>query len=120
MNRTFYDILTKHAAMYPDMMPQDWYKLAFQSEFGCGHLLGNGAYERLVSELDSVDYDPNVPLTVDIGGGYTRLDLRAVKGHLAPETVFRLFEDSCETAGTADGFELKLSLTVRAARLGLI
>lgn len=120
MNTTFYDILTKHAAMYPDMMPQDWYKLAFQSEFGCGHLLGNGAYERLVSELDSVDYDPNVPLTVDIGGGYTRLDLRAVKGHLAPETVFRLFEDSCETAGTADGFERKLSLTVRAARLGII
>lgn len=120
MNTTFYDILTKHSAMYPDMMPQDWYKLAFQSEFGCGHLLGSGAYERLVSELDSVDYDPNVPLTVDIGGGYTRLDLRAVKGHLALGTVFRLFEDSCETAGTADGFERKLSLTVRAARLGII
>ena len=55
MNTTFYDILTKHAAMYPEMLPQDWYKLACQSEFGCGLLLGNGAYERLVSELFSVD-----------------------------------------------------------------
>ena len=120
MNTTFYDILTKHSALYPEMKPQDWYKLAFQSEFGCGHLLGNAARGRLDAEFASVGYNGSVPLTVDIGGGYSRLDLRAVKGILSAETVFRLFEMSNTTCGTADGFERKLSLTVRAARLGII
>lgn len=120
MNTTYYDTLTKHAAMYPNMMPQDWYKLTFQSEFGCGHLLTDGARERLSAELDSVEYDISVPLAVDIGGGYSRLDLRAVKGHLSTETVFKLFDMSSESNGSADGFERKLSLTVRAAKLGII
>lgn len=120
MNTTYYDILTKHAAMYPDMQAQDWYKLAFQSEYGCGHLLSDEAYDRLASELGSVSHDPNAPITVDIGGGFSRLDLRAVKGQLSDETVFRLFEMSSQPTGTADGFERKLSLTVRAARLGII
>jgi len=39
MNHEFSKILAAHMARYPDMQPQDFGKLAFQSEFGPEHLV---------------------------------------------------------------------------------
>ena len=119
---TFYEILTAHSAMYPDMQPQDYAKLAFQSEFGCGHLLTDreAAYRYLCEELDAVKSDILEPMTVDIGGGYARLNLRAVKTLLPPDIIFRLFEMSCEKVGSEEGYRRKLTLIVKSAKLGII
>ncbi len=120
--KTFFDILTYHSAAYPKMTPQDYLKLAFQCEFGCEHLLGDkeSAFNYLIFELGSVKFDPNAIPCVDIGGGYSRLDLSAVKGKLSPETVFKIFEMSVSETRNREAFERKLSLTARAARMGII
>lgn len=122
MNKTYFDVLTEHSAAYPDMRPEDYLKLAYQSEFGCGHLLTDRdtAYEMLLTELNKVGSDTLEPMTVDIGGGYSRLNLSAVKRYLPPEIIFSLFEKSCGKTGTEEGFRNKLSLAVRSARLGII
>ena len=121
MKTTFYDVLTAHAAMYPAMQPQDYIKLAFQSEFGCGHLLTDreSAYCRLAEEMEKVRPDMLEPLTVDIGG-FSRLNLSAAKRFLSPDLVFRMFERSATGCGSRESYERKLSLIRRAAKLGVI
>ena len=42
MPQDFQTILAAHAARYPEMAPQDYVKLAYQSEFGPAHLLPEG------------------------------------------------------------------------------
>ena len=61
MNALFYDILISHAAMYPDMQPQDFCKLAFQNEFGCGHLIKEKDNEK---KREFMNFD-----IVDVQGG---------------------------------------------------
>ncbi len=122
MNALFYDILISHAAMYPDMQPQDFCKLAFQNEFGCGHLIKekDAAYSYLLEELENTRQNDNIPVSVNIGGGWARLNLSAVKNVLPPEIIFRIFEMSCIPSGNIDSFKNKLSLIVKAARMGII
>ena len=122
MSTTFYDVLTKHSAIYPKMQPQDYLKLAYQSEFGCAHLLNDKeqTLSCLSQELDSVVYDSFMPIYTDIGGGFSRLNLSAVKGLLSSETIFRMIEKSCFKTGTFESFQKKLSLIVKSARIGVI
>ena len=122
MSETFYNVLIKHSATYPRMQPQDYLKLAFQNEFGCGRLLSNkeDAFSRLIDELDTAQYDSFIPIYTDIGGGFSRLNLSAVKGLLSPETIFKMFERSCFPTGSIEGFKKKLSLIVKSARIGVI
>ena len=48
----FREALEFHARKYPIMTPVDCIKLAYQSEFGCGHFVDAGkALERLRQEL---------------------------------------------------------------------
>ena len=122
MKATFYDVLTAHAARYPQMQPQDYVKLAYQSEFGCGHLLTDReeAYQRLFQEWEATRADALEPLGVEIGGGFFRINLAAVKHVLSPDILFRLFEMSAVSTGTKEGFERKLALIRRAAKLGIL
>ena len=87
MRVNFYDVLTAHAAKYPQMEPCDYVKLAYQCEFGCGHLLNDreAAYRTLCEEWGAVRSDVLEPLTVDIGGGYARLNLAAAKHAMSPD-----------------------------------
>ncbi len=122
MNRSFYDVLTAHALAYPAMQPQDYCKLVFQNEFGCGHLLSDreAAFRRLREELASVQNDDTLPLCTGIGGGYVRMNLAAVKDCLPTELIFSLFALSCAETGSTDSFRKKLALTVKAAQTGII
>ena len=122
MRTTFYDILTAHAAAYPRMQPQDYVKLAFQSEFGVGHLLSDreAAYAYLEKELNATPTDVLEPLTVPIGGGFARLNLAAAKPYLSPALIFKMLERSVTPKGTREGFERKISLIRRSAKLGLL
>jgi len=122
MRSTFFDVLTAHAAMYPKMEACDYVKLAFQCEFGCGHLLTDreAAYRMLLEEWDKVKTDGLEPLVVDIGGGYARLNLAAAKRCMTPELVFAMFEKSVTVSGTREGFEHKIRNMRRAATMGIL
>ena len=69
-------LLKEHIAENPRMDVQDAVKLAYQSAFGCGHLLP--AQERcaqmIQNEIDSTPED-EVPAFVPIGNGLCRLNL---------------------------------------------
>ena len=43
MNRSFPALARLHARRYPLMAPQDFGKLAYQSEFGPGHMVSDPA-----------------------------------------------------------------------------
>jgi len=122
MRVSFYDILTAHAAAYPQMEPCDYVKLAYQCEFGCNHLLADreAAYKALLEEWNAVHPDILEPLTVDIGGGYARLNLAAAKRSMTPELVFAMQERSIRQGGTQDGFKRKISLIQRSAKMGIL
>jgi uridine kinase len=122
MKSTFYDILMSHAAAYPKMEPCDYVKLAYQCEFGCGHMLTDRelAYQKLLEEWDSVRADVLEPLTVDIGGGYARLNLAAAKTTMTPDLVFSMFVKSVRSDGTQEGFKRKISLICRSAQMGML
>ncbi len=122
MRVSFYDILTSHASAYPKMEACDYVKLAYQCEFGCGHLLTDreSAYQMLLEEWDAVRPDVLEPLTVSIGGGYARLNLSAAKTAMSPDVVFAMFEKSVRTDGTYEGFKRKISLICRSAKMGIL
>ncbi len=122
MRPTFYDILTAHAAAYPNMEPCDYVKLAYQSEFGCGHLIHDreAAYQALLEEWNTVRPDVLEPLTVDIGGGYARLNLAAAKRSMTPELVFAMLEKSTRDDGSQEGFKRRISLIRRSAKMGIL
>lgn len=63
----------------PRMEPTDAVKLAFQSAFGCGHLLADRAAVagRIRAELARVNEEPTQPAATVIGGGLCRLNLAA-------------------------------------------
>ncbi len=122
MRPLFFDVLMLHASMYPKMEASDYVKLAYQSEFGCGHLLTDRetAYQRFLDEWETVSPNPAMPLTVDIGGGYARFNLAAAKASMSPDLVFAMFENSITRSGTSQGFLRKIQKICRASAFGVI
>ena len=119
---TFFDVLMRHAALYPTMEAQDYVKLAYQSEFGCGHLLSDrdAAYRALLDELDAIRPDAGESLTVPICGGFARLNLAAAKRVLPPDLIFAMMTRSMGPAGDRASFDRKIARISRAADMGLI
>ena len=122
MRQTFFNVLTAHAAAYPKMEACDYVKLAYQCEFGCGHLLTDreAAYRMLLEEWEHTPVDVLEPLTVDIGGGYARLNLAAAKRCMSAELVFAMFEKSVAPGGSREGFLRKVHNISRAASMGIL
>lgn len=77
----FKHILRQHAARYPLMEPTDAVKLAYQNEFGGGHLVRDpeAALMYLRREYASTAPDSHIPLYESLGGGILRVNLAAVK-----------------------------------------
>lgn len=66
---SFADILAAHLAAYPLMRPEDAYKLAYQSEFGGGHMVTDEQESLLRIERELLDA-PDAPAQPQpIGGG---------------------------------------------------
>ena len=113
-------IFTLHRERYPLSEPRDFLKLAYQSEFGGGHMIPSRgkALLRLQEEISATEQTGSIVLE-DIGG-YCRLYLSAHKlGGLRAETVNGLF---CYTAahahGTMQGFEEKLHVKMQNGDCG--
>lgn len=81
-----------HHARYPRMEPQDFGKLAYQSEFGPAHLIADP--ERVCSALlaECGEADDAAPPPEPIGNGLCRFHLTAAHGSLgAASLLARLF-----------------------------
>ena len=82
-------LLKKHFANAPRMAPKDAVKLAFQSAFGCGHLLSarEACADFVRREIESVPV-AEVPAFEPIGRGLCRLNLAAAEVRaLSPERI---------------------------------
>ena len=71
------DLLRQHFRSYPRMQPQDAVKLAFQSAYGCGHLLPDQAraLEMIRQEMAKVPERADESAFTLIGNGLCRLHL---------------------------------------------
>ena len=108
------------------MEPKDAVKLAYQSEFGCGHLLAEESLcaERIAAEIalaaKGLDSALEAPVQ-EIGGGLCRLNLRSpqVRG-LPPLLIARMMAetDRCKQ-GSMAGFMENLSSLRRACEEGV-
>ncbi|MCR5611525.1 MAG: hypothetical protein K6F68_06855 [Clostridiales bacterium] len=118
MDAELFKVIKRNIEMYPKMRAQDLYKLVYQHEFGCAHaVLDRGAARAwLESELNEVGQE-DLPLYEDIGGGWARVDLKALeKNNVGPDELLDWFVKSAEPAGdrtrfkelmsSLDGFEL--------------
>ncbi len=113
----FKEALLYHAEKYPLMTPQDAMKLAYQDEYGSGHIAPDEetVYERLIAELAAIP-DADAPITTDpVGAGFVRLHLAGtVANGLDPRVVTRLFlrakPDPINQFGMERRFKLMLNL----------
>lgn len=112
MMNEFKKILTAHREKYPLMEPQDYGKLAFQSEFGPEHLVSDAdsvlsylrrEYGELAPGCSVIDPEP-------IGNGLCRFHLSAC----AEEKLPLLAELFCRSAaahkGSREGLAARLEL----------
>ncbi len=118
MRVSFYDILSSHSRAYPNMTAEDYYALAYESEFG-RTCLGDDDADALLNELKAIKADSLEPFTVSIGGGYARLDLSPIKPYLSAGNILALMSLTSRE-GSDEGLERKVSLIHRAAVMGIL
>lgn len=83
-------LLKKHLEWTPRMAPQDAVKLAYQSAFGCGHLLSarETCADFVRHERERTPEDAAAAPSVPLGGGLCRLSLASPATRtLSPERV---------------------------------
>lgn len=119
MKVQFYDILTSHTAAYPNMKGQDYSCLAYESEFGREADRGADSYEKLVNELNSIKTDSLEPMTVKIGGEYSRVNLAPIKQYLSADVIHKMMEMS-STEGEESDFKRKISLINKSAKMKIL
>ena len=120
-------IVREHRARYPLMQPQDFAKLAFQSEFGPEHMVTDAAAvtQGLLQEWESVTASDAICQPEPIGNGLCRFHLTAAYPPQEVAAVLaRLFLQSArEHTGTQAGLDRRLtileSLPVREMRTWL-
>ena len=118
MRTNFYDILSSHSRAYPKMLAEDYYILAYESEFG-RVFNGDDDAGTLINELAPIKNDALEPFTVTIGGGYSRLNLSPIKQYLSAHNILSLIALT-EREGSDEGFSRKLSLIRRSAIMGIL
>lgn len=123
----FRTILLEQWQRYPKMQAQDLVKLIYQSEFGVGHFLPSAekAWQRLKDEYVSCQRAKspkiNVPLVEEIGGGYSRVNLRSLPGSgLSLSTINQWFIRTAERDGGGQDFFKKLDLLTELCQSGEI
>lgn len=98
------------------MQPTDVIKLAYQSEFGPGHMISDVKRAEEMIERESASVEKStVPLFTEIGDGFVRFDLSS-KGadRISSSLLARIFAASASnTVGTMDRFLEKINLIRR-------
>jgi len=113
----FADIVRIHRARYPLMQPQDYGKLAFQSEFGPEHMVADerSAAENILLEWHAVNA-AEIPRNPEpISGNLCRFHL--TKANFSEENaaaLARLFIRSARKhTGSGDGLKARLDVLAR-------
>lgn len=113
MTAKFIDIVHEHEKKYPAMQPRDYLKLAYQSEYGPAHTIGDSAYTYLhiKEELLTISGDAAPAGPEDIGDGFVRYPLSLLHGEkditLLASFVIRTAE---EHIGNEEGLSRKISV----------
>lgn len=103
-----------HQNLYPLMQAQDYVKLAYQSAFGCGHMVSS--YEACLARLlDERKCETGFADREYIGGGYFRLYLKGDGFPLSTETIARMFYESAREVTEEDKAEFFHSLDALCA-----
>ncbi len=116
-------LLLEHYRTHPKARVQDLLKLLYQSVFGCGHMLGDKTEGLTTLDAELQALAPSIHATnclTDVGGGFSRLHLRAVQEHdLSPHTLYRLFELSAlQPSGNMEEFLQKVYVLQELCRAG--
>ena len=110
MSDEFFRILKEHATRYPQMKPQDYGKLVFQSEYGPEHLVTEKQpmISFLKEEMAELPSD-TVPKDIElIGGGLCRFPLSFCKSEAEVRLLADLFLLTAqEHSGSAEGIRNK-------------
>lgn len=112
MSRPFQEIVQAHAVRYPAMLPQDYVKLAYQSEFGPEHMVSDpaDALEGLLTEARlGLPTRPRWR-SEDIGGGLCRYFLDQSCTEAFPLLARCFSASSRRHRGTQEGLQAKLDL----------
>lgn len=113
----FAQIVQTHRLRYPLMQPQDYAKLAYQSEFGPAHLLANEqtAADSILQEWQAVSVRA-VPCNPEpIGHGFCRFHLQAglFSANAASALAKLFFLAAGELTGTPEGLDARLEILRR-------
>jgi len=80
LEESLWSLIRMHEEHRPLLRAVDVYKLLYQGIFGVGHILGEGAFERLEAEARGLKMDehPEEPLVepVSVDGSMVRVNLR--------------------------------------------
>lgn len=110
----FNHILTMHQEKYPDMLPVDYGKLAYQNEFGPKHMITDtdAVYEGLLTEWQDIGKIAERKAAEPIGNQLCRFHLTdGYELTSASRLLAKLFiKTSGEQAGTIKGLQEKLAL----------
>ena len=115
MSLSFESVVTSHYARYPRMQPQDFVKLAYQSEYGPAHMLHadpERVFAFLSGEWQSAPSGSSPASPESLGDGLCRFPLHPETwSHSAARLLARLFRLTAEHHhGTPEGLENKLAL----------
>ena len=110
--REFEEILKCHRARYPRMEPQDYGKLAFQSEFGPEHLVSDAAsvLRYLEREWEELPEGCETLPPEDIGNGLCRFHLSACTGGQLPRLAELFCRSAQEHKGSRAGLDERIAL----------
>ncbi len=110
---SFEKIALLHAEKYPLMQAQDFVKLAYQSAFGCGHMVSGFENALLRVQAERKNGGQNVCAEA-IGNGYVRLYLSSGEYPLSSETVSRMFLLSAQAVSENRDLFFSFSKTLKA------
>ncbi len=119
----FEAVVRAHTKRYPLMRPQDYAKLAYQSEFGPEHMIADeqSAAKYILSEWQGVEGGPVLQNLEPIGNGLCRFHLTG--GMVSPESagkLAKLFAQSArEHRGTREGLEKRIAVIARLPIAGM-
>ena len=106
--------LIKHYQAYPSLLAQDVFKYAYQSAFGCEHLVSDAerARQSILDEYAALD-EAGALLVEPLDGAYSRVHLASLGEGLTPETLAKLF---CLSSKKEPNGLLALEQTLAAAQ----
>ena len=109
--REFEEILQVHRERYPLMEPQDYGKLAFQSEFGPEHLVSDAesVLRYLKQEWSELPEGSPVILPEPIGNGLCRFHLSSCTEEQLPRLAELFCRSAQEHKGTRAGLDERLA-----------